>query len=117
LTAIPLEPFPGSPDVQSAISGVPAMMSLLPLLERLTDAQNLACGIGAVTLHAFARHALPKLIDRGPAYIEQVTAYKIAMHALRREKDAPAVVSSPPIVFPLRPPLPEVARAEVEEAV
>jgi hypothetical protein len=68
------------------------MMSLLPLLERLTDAQSLACGIGAVTLHAFVRHALPKLIDRGPAYIEQVTAYKIAMHRLRAgEAQLPSV--------------------------
>jgi hypothetical protein len=91
------------------------MMSLLPLLERLTDAQNLACGIGAVTLHALARHALPKLIDKGPAYIEQVTAYKIAMHALRREKDAPAVVSSPPIVFPSRRQRPGAGHAEMEK--
>ncbi|MEA3000848.1 MAG: hypothetical protein QOK17_2681 [Sphingomonadales bacterium] len=92
------------------------MMSVLPILERLSDAQHLAAsGFGTLTVYVLVRHVLRPLIEKGPDYIAQLVAYKIAMAGLQQARQAPGSSSDRVLVLPSRPGLREGAPAQGEK--
>jgi len=79
------------------------MTSLLPLLENLAGPQGFVGVVLALTSYSLVRHVLAKLVEKGPDYIEQLTAYRVAMAQLKQAEVAlPPEPSGPVLVFPSR---------------
>jgi len=78
------------------------MNALLPLLENLAGPYGIAGVVLALTSYSLVRHALPKLIEKGPDYIAQLTAYRVAMAALDATSTARQEQVNPPLIFPSR---------------